>query len=72
MFKIHITFANNGGSHIEEHNKDTIVSALQRLTRGPAAMMGIVEEVRVVDMDDYTNFLARKEDGQMHILFPRS
>jgi len=72
MFNIHITFANNGGSHIEEHSEDTVVSALQRLVRGPAAMMGIIEEVRVVDMDDCTNFLARKQDGQMHILFPRS
>lgn len=72
MFKVHITFADNTGSHVEEHDADTIVSALQRLTRGPAAMMGIIEEVKVVDADDFINFLARKEGGQMNILFPRA
>jgi hypothetical protein len=72
MFKIYITFADNGGSHIEEHSEDTVVSALQRLTRGPAAMMGIIEEVRVVDRDDCTNFLARKQGRKMNVLFPRA
>ena len=72
MFKVYITFANNGGSHVEEHDATTINGALQRLVRGPAAMMGIIEEVRVVDMDDCTNFLARKDAGSMNVLFPRA
>ena len=72
MFKVYITFANNAGSHVEDHNEDTIVSALQRLTSGPAAIMGMIEEVRVVDMDDCTNFLARKQGGGMNVLYPRA
>ena len=36
---------------------EDVRSAVTRLTRGPAAMMGIVKEVRVVDVSDCTNFL---------------
>ena len=41
-------------------------SAMQRLTKGPAAVSGIVTEVMVTDRDDFTNFLWR--EGK--VIFP--
>ena len=64
-FKIHITFS-GGSTHVEDHTEETLVSAIQRLVRGPAAVSGIITEVKVVDSMDCTNFLAR--DGK--IIFP--
>ena len=64
-FKIHITFS-SGDTHIEEHTEETLVSAVNRLLRGPAAICGLISEVKVVDMMDCTNLLAR--DGE--IIFP--
>jgi len=64
-FKIHITFS-NGGTHIEDHTEETLVSAVNRLLRGPAAISGIISEVKVVDIMDCTDLLAR--DGE--IIFP--
>jgi hypothetical protein len=64
-FKIHITFS-NGGTHIEDHTEETLVSAVTRLLQGPAAVSGIISEVKVVDMMDCTNLWAR--DGK--IIFP--
>ena len=59
-FKIYVTFSNDGGKMIEEHDQDTIASALTRLTRGPAASIGLIESVKVVDGLDCTNFLWEK------------
>ena len=59
-FTIHITFSNDGGSLTEDHTSETLGSAIQRLTRGPAAAMGMIEEVKVVDLMDCTNFEWRK------------
>jgi len=64
-FKIHITFS-SGSTHVEDHTEETLISAIQRLVRGPAAVSGIITEVKVVDSMDCTNFLAR--DGK--IIFP--
>jgi hypothetical protein len=36
------------------------MDAVQRLTQGPAAQLGLIEEVKVVDMLDCTNFLWQK------------
>jgi len=69
-FKVHVKFDNDGGDMIENHTADTLVSALQRLVLGPAAKMGIVQEVRCVDSGDCTNFLARKVDGKVKVLYP--
>ncbi len=59
-FKIYVTFSNDGGEMIEEHNQDTLVNALTRLTRGPAASIGLIESVKVVDALDCTSFLWEK------------
>ena len=64
-YKVHVTF-NNGDTMIEDHDGKTLQSALQRLVRGPAAMGGLISEVKVVDMFDLTVFLA--QDNK--IVFP--
>jgi len=43
-FTIHITFSNDGGSITEDHTSETLGSAIQRLTRGPAAALGMTLE----------------------------
>ena len=65
-FKVHVTFTGDGGSMVEEHTTHSINDALTRLTRGPAAMLGIIHEIKVVDVLDCTNF--HYKDGQ--VLFP--
>ena len=69
MFKVIMQFT-SGDSHTEEHGEDTLVSALQRLTFGPAARMGMLTEVRVVDMFDCVNFESHWDGGKMKITFP--
>ena len=64
-FDVWITFP-DGSIHKEEHTENTLLSALQRLTRGPAAVAGWIEEVKVVDMLDCTNFLWRNGE----LIFP--
>ena len=72
-FTTHITFT-SGDSHKEEPvTGDKIGSTITRLLRGPAAMMGIIKEVRIVDSGDCTVFLAqapnRFEAIANHIVF---
>jgi len=64
-YKVHVEFS-NGDTMMEDHNGETLQSALQRLVKGPAAMGGLITEVKVVDMFDLTVFLARNNK----ILFP--
>ena len=58
QFRIWITFE-NASRHLDTDwcNQDTMIRSLQRLTYGPAAMMGIISEIRVVDMLDSIVFL---------------
>ena len=65
VFKVHVTFS-SGDTMIEDHDESTLESALQRLCRGPAAVGGLISEVKVVDMMDCTVFLA--QDNK--IVFP--
>ena len=69
MFKVIITFT-NGDSHTEEHGGDTLISALQRLTFGPAARMGIISKVKVVDYLDCVSFESRWTGSEMRVTFP--
>ena len=62
-FTIHVKFIGNKfdgvdseGRMTEVHDETTLAAAIQRLTQGPAAKMGLIEEVKVVDMLDCTNF----------------
>ena len=58
QFRIWTTFE-NASRHLDTDwcNQDTMLRSLQRLTFGPAAMMGIISEIRVVDMFDRVVFL---------------
>jgi len=59
-FDVWVEFS-NGDSIKETHTGgEELFSALDRLTRGPAAMGGLITEVKVVDMLDCTNFLWQK------------
>jgi len=73
-FTTHITFW-DAGSHKEDPvTSDKLPSTITRLLRGPAAQMGIIKEVRIVDSGDCTVFLAqapnRFEAIANHIVFP--
>ena len=58
-FTTHITFT-SGDSHKEEPiTGDKLVSTVTRLVRGPAAMAGMIKEVKIVDQMDCIVFLAR-------------
>jgi len=64
-FKVHVKFSNDD-TMVEDHDENTLESALQRLCRGPAAVGGFISEVKVVDILDCTVFLA--QDNK--IVFP--
>ena len=58
-FTTHITFT-SGDTHREDPiTADKLGSTISRLVRGPAAMMGMIKEVKIVDMMDCIVFLAR-------------
>ena len=51
-FTTHITFI-SGDSHKEEPiTADKLASTITRLCDGPAAVMGIIKEVKIVDQND--------------------
>ncbi len=58
-YKTYITFSGDGGSHTENTTEENLFSTITRLTRGPAAQMGMIKEVKIVDMMDCIVFLAR-------------
>ena len=66
-FDVHITFTS--GDRHKEPNKsmEEVISAIHRLTRGPAAAAGLIDEVKVVDLNDMIVF--HSEKGR--ILFPK-
>ena len=62
-FRIWITFE-NGQRHLDtdwEH-QTVILDSLKRLLNGPAAVMGIIKEIKVVDTLDCTVYLV--QNGQ--------
>ena len=66
-FTTHITFT-SGDSHKEEPvTGDKLGSTITRLMHGPAAMMGIIDEVRIVDGWDCLVFHA----VQGKVIFPK-
>ncbi len=59
LFTTHITFA-SGDTHKEDPiPMSKLGSTITRLVRGPAAQMGMIKEVKIVDMMDCIVFLAR-------------
>ena len=58
-FTTHITFT-SGDTHREDPiPADKLGSTIARLVRGPAAQLGMIKEVKIVDMMDCIVFLAR-------------
>ena len=65
-FTTHITFA-SGDTHKEDPvTEDKLGATIGRLLYGPAAQMGIIKEVKIVDTMDCIVFLARDNK----IVFP--
>ena len=74
-FTTHITFW-DAGSHKEDPiTEDKLGSTISRLIQGPAAQMGMIREVKIVDTWDCIVFLARTpnrfEAIANHIVFPK-
>ena len=66
LFTTHITFA-SGDTHKEEPVKKSVLfKTITRLLKGPAAQLGMIKEVKIVDQMDCTVFLARDNK----VLFP--
>ena len=58
-FTTHITFT-SGDTHREDPiTADKLGSTITRLVRGPAARLGMIKEVKIVDGWDCIVFLAR-------------
>ena len=57
-FTTHITFS-SGDRHKETTRQDQLSSTLTRLVHGPAARLGLINEVKIVDSMDCIVFLAR-------------
>ena len=65
-YTTHITFS-SGDTHKEDPiTEDKLVSTITRLLRGPAAQMGMIKEVKIVDTMDCIVFLARDNN----VVFP--
>ena len=64
-FKVYITFK-SGDTHVEDQPLSNLRSSIQRLTTGPAAIAGIISEVKVVDELDCTVFHSKNN----RVLFP--
>ena len=62
QFRVYITF-NSGDQHLDTDwcDQSALMSSLRRLLHGPVAKMGIITEIRVVDMSDSIVFLV--QDG---------
>ena len=58
-FTTYVTFK-SGDLHKEDPiTADQLGSTIQRLLRGPAAIMGMIKEVKIVDISDCIVFLAQ-------------
>ena len=66
-FKTHITFS-SGDTHTEDTTENNLMSTVKRLTKGPAAMMGMIKEVKIIDMMDRIVFLSKNNE----IIFPKN
>ena len=65
-YTTHITFS-SGDTHKEDPiTEDKLGSTITRLLRGPAAQMGMIKEVKIVDTMDCIVFLARDNN----VVFP--
>lgn len=63
-FRIWIKFTGSNESHLDTDwcEKEQLLSSLQRLIHGPAAQMGIISEIKVIDVMDCVVYLI--QEGQ--------
>lgn len=66
LFTTHITFS-SGDTHKETTREDQLASTITRLVHGPAARLGLINEVKIVDSMDCVVFLARDNN----VVFPK-
>ena len=66
LFTTHITFS-SGDRHKETTREDQLASTITRLVHGPAARLGLINEVKIVDSMDCVVFLARDNN----VVFPK-
>ena len=64
-FKTHITFT-TGDKNIEDTQEDNLVATIIRLTSGPAALLGIIDTVEIIDDMDRIIFKSKNNE----IIFP--
>ena len=69
-FKTYITFA-SGDTHVEDTPETALRSTIHRLLNGPAAIMRMIKEFKIVDTMDCIVFLA-KDNVVVHPSFPQS
>ena len=65
-FKTHITFT-TGDKNIEDTPEDNLVSTVKRLTSGPAALLGMIDTVEIIDDMDRIIFQSKNNE----IIFPK-
>ena len=66
LFTTHITFS-SGDTHKETTREDQLATTITRLVHGPAARLGLINEVKIVDSMDCVVFLARDNN----VVFPK-
>ena len=66
MYDLYVTLT-NGDTIRRTHNIKEIGGVLDGFMFGPAAIGGLIKEIKIVDILDCTNFLWQKGEG---IIFP--
>ena len=61
-FRIWIKFTGSNESHLDTDwcEQEQLLSSLQRLLHGPAAKMGIIAEIKVIDTMDCVVYLVQE------------
>jgi len=64
-FKTHITFK-TGDKNIENTQEDNLIATINRLIKGPAALLGMIDTVYIIDSMDRIVFQSKNNK----IIFP--
>lgn len=64
-FKTYITFT-TGDKNTENTAESNLISTVNRLTRGPAALLGMIDTVTIIDSMDRIVFRSKNNE----IIFP--
>ena len=70
-YTTYVTFEDGSGTD-EETSQEALGSTIKRLTLGPAARLGIIKEIKIVDIYDCIVFHAEQKEGKNlpEIVFP--